>query len=85
MGTVKDGNVPDAMHECATRAFRECGEQGVPGIAVTAGPLNLDELMVEQGAGRLFGDRIGEALFAEADDRVQWMRQTAQMAALFLR
>lgn len=83
MGTVKDGNVPDAVHQGAAGAFRECGEQGVPGITVAARRLYLDELMVEQGTGRLFRDRICETLFAQTDDRTQRVRQAAQMAALF--
>jgi hypothetical protein len=83
-GAVKDAHVPDAVHQGAAGAFRKCDEQGIPGIPVAAWRLYLDELVIEQGAGRLFDDRIRETLFAEADDGAQRVCQAAQIAALFL-
>ena len=59
--------------------------QAVPGVTVTPGRLYLDELMIKQCAGRLFGDRVRETLFTEADHGIQWVRQAAQIAALSLR
>ena len=72
------------MHQRAAGAFGEGSEQGVPGIAVAPWAFYLDELVVEERAGGLLGDRVRKTLLSQPDDGLQRVGQPAQVAALFL-
>src|SRR4029077_14545190 len=82
---VKHGDVSDPVHEGAARAARERAEQLVPSLAVTARSLDLDELVIVEGARSLRGDRVRQSRAPQAHDGLQGMVETAQVTPLALR
>lgn len=64
-------DVSDARDQRAGRALGERGEGGIARGAVAETRAYLDELVREQRELELGDDRLGEALVAERDERVQ--------------
>ena len=55
--------------------------QGIARGAIPARGLHLDELVIVQRARGLAHHRLGEAGIAQADDRLQGVGESAQVAA----
>lgn len=85
MWPIEHGHVADAVHEGARGAGGERAEERIARVAVAAGRLHLDELMVGERAGGLAGHRFREARGTQPHDRLQGVRESAQVPALPLR
>lgn len=74
--------VADALYQCAAGSFGQAGEQRVACLGIGRGGLDLDQLMVSQGALGLPHDGVGQTGRSEANHRLERMGQRAEMAAL---
>src|SRR6185312_11559028 len=81
---VENGHVADPMHQRAAGAPGQLREELVPGVPVTPGGFDLDELVIGERPVGLAGDRIRQSGRPQPNDRLQLVRETAKMASLAL-
>lgn len=75
----------DPADDLAFGAIGQKRERLVPRIALHAGNPNLDQFVRLERARRFRDHGVADAGLADEDDRLQPMRKTAEMAALFVR
>jgi hypothetical protein len=85
VAAVKETDVADSLDECARRALGQQVECRVAIVPFTHPGTNLDQFVVGEGAVHLSDDRVGEAVVAKGDDRIQGMPEAAQVFLLSFR
>lgn len=72
----------DRLHELRAAAGAERLDRGIARVAIRFAELDLDELVVLERAVELVQHGRRDATLADADDRVQSVREPAQIAFL---
>lgn len=79
---VQHSDMTDSMHQCAACSCSQILEGLLPGAAVLAANLDLDQFVVEQCSRGFVYDALGEAGVPDQDHRLERVRESAQVLPL---
>jgi hypothetical protein len=82
LGPVQHQHLADVLHGVRPGALADTGERHFALLAVERRGAQLDQLVVRERAVDLGQDGVGEALFADLQDRMQGMRARPERLAL---